>query len=386
MNSEFPSARFRKLDDVALVELLVYDPVARIDVVEFFYREYGEVLLAVAIAVVKSATGRCNAEDYDELASLVVESIAELLEYGARPHPTFRAVADGEAGAELALVPYVKQIVRNKIHQGWRRQVPAAAGRGEAWSGIARDQYHLPGVRAAQRSRTHPRNDRRDEALRRRARGGRRLPRTLPGSPRLSDPVRIDPVSLRKGSAQRRGALHVKTPSRPRQLKAPMSANNDQYHSETPIPSEARIALRRRGDLLLRQLESMRREKDEEKNATIEPLDPQAELALRRCGDSLLSDLADRRAELAPVPERRRWHRSWAAVAAGLVAMVGLAWWLARVPAPPPAVEHPVAVAGEDRPEGEHPYYLPAAPAIPEPSSTLLALAGAVVLIVRRHR
>jgi len=123
MNSDFPSARFRKLDDAALVELLVYDPVARIDVVEFFYREYGEVLMAVAIAVVKSASGRCDSNDYEELASLVIESIAELLEYGARPHPTFRAVADGEAGAELALVPYVKQIVRNKIHQGWRRQV-----------------------------------------------------------------------------------------------------------------------------------------------------------------------------------------------------------------------------------------------------------------------
>jgi hypothetical protein len=165
-----------------------------------------------------------------------------------------------------------------------------------------------------------------------------------------------------------------------------MSANDDQYHSEKPIPKEARIALRRRGDLLLRQLESMRREEDGKKNATIEPLDPQAELALRRCGDSLLSDLADRRAELTPVSERRHWHRSWAAVAAGLVAMVGLAWWLARVPAPPPAVEHPVAITDEDSPEGENPYYLPAAPAIPEPSSTLLALAGAVVLIVRRHR
>jgi len=123
MNAEFPTSRFRKLDDAALVELLVYDPVARIDVVEFFYREYGEVLMAVAIAVVKSASGHCRAEDYDELASLVVESIAELLEYGARPHPTFRAVADGEVDAELALLPYVKQIVRNKIHQGWKREM-----------------------------------------------------------------------------------------------------------------------------------------------------------------------------------------------------------------------------------------------------------------------
>ena len=35
MNSDFPSARFRKLDDAALFELLVYDPVARIDVVDF---------------------------------------------------------------------------------------------------------------------------------------------------------------------------------------------------------------------------------------------------------------------------------------------------------------------------------------------------------------
>jgi hypothetical protein len=123
MNPGFPLSRFRNLDDVELVGLLVHDPVARIDVVEFFYREYGEVLMAVAIAVLKEATGRCDAEDYEELASVVVESIAELLEYGARPHPTFRAVAAGEAGAELALVPYVKQIVRNKIHQGWKREM-----------------------------------------------------------------------------------------------------------------------------------------------------------------------------------------------------------------------------------------------------------------------
>jgi hypothetical protein len=115
--------RYRHLADSELVGLLVHDPVARIDVVEFFYREYGEVLMAVAIAVVKEATGRCGADDYDELASIVIESIAELLEYGARPHPTFRAVADGEPGAELTLVPYVKQIVRNKIRQGWRQQV-----------------------------------------------------------------------------------------------------------------------------------------------------------------------------------------------------------------------------------------------------------------------
>jgi len=122
MNPDFPVARFRSLDDAELVGLLVYDPVARIDVVEFFYREYGEVLMAVAIAVLKEATGRCGAEDYDGLASLVVEAVAELLEYGARPHPTFRAVADGEPGAELVLVPYLKQIVRNKIRQDWRRE------------------------------------------------------------------------------------------------------------------------------------------------------------------------------------------------------------------------------------------------------------------------
>lgn len=114
-------ARFRGLEDRDLVVLLVRDPVARLDVVEFFYREYGEVLMAVAIAVLKEATGRCSADDYDELASMVVEAIAELLEYGARPHPTFLAVAEGEPGAELVLLPYVKQIVRNKIHQGWRR-------------------------------------------------------------------------------------------------------------------------------------------------------------------------------------------------------------------------------------------------------------------------
>jgi len=116
-------SHFRRLSDTELVGLLVHDPLARIDVVEFFYREYGEVLMAVAIAVLKEGTGRCGADDYDELASLVVESVAELLEYGARPHPTFRAVAAGEEGVELALLPYMKQIVRNKIHQVWRQQI-----------------------------------------------------------------------------------------------------------------------------------------------------------------------------------------------------------------------------------------------------------------------
>jgi hypothetical protein len=121
MSKTFPMARFRVLSNAELVGLLVRDPVGRIDVVEFIYREYGESLMAVAIAVLKQATGRCDAQDYDELASTVVESVAELLEYGARPHPTFKAVADGDAGAELDLLPYVKQIVRNKIRQGWRR-------------------------------------------------------------------------------------------------------------------------------------------------------------------------------------------------------------------------------------------------------------------------
>lgn len=114
-------ADFRALSDPELVGLLVRDPVGRIDVVEYFYREYGELLMSVAIAVQKQATGRCGAGDYDELASTVIESVAELLEYGARPHPTFKAVADGEEGAEIDLLPYVKQIVRNKIRQGWRR-------------------------------------------------------------------------------------------------------------------------------------------------------------------------------------------------------------------------------------------------------------------------
>ena len=122
-DTAFPMSHYRSFDDVELVGLLVHDPVARIDVVEFFYREYGEVLMAVAIAVDNEATGRCRPDDYDELASLVVESIAELLEYGARPHPTFLAVANRAPGVELTLLPYVKQIVRNKIYQGWRRRM-----------------------------------------------------------------------------------------------------------------------------------------------------------------------------------------------------------------------------------------------------------------------
>ncbi len=135
MSRSFPQARFRSLDDVELVRLLVRDPLGRLDVVEFFYREYGEVLMAVAIAVAREGGGEPTAGEYEELASLVVESLAELLEYGRRPHPTFRAVADGEPGAELRLLPYVKQILRNKIHQSWRgvaRQRAVASALAEA--------------------------------------------------------------------------------------------------------------------------------------------------------------------------------------------------------------------------------------------------------------
>ena len=96
MNQEFPMARFRELDDAELVGLLVHDPVARLDVVEFFYREYGEVLMAVAIAVVKSATGRCGAVDFNRTSNQ--------LHQGAS-HENHRSIGRHELGEHRRLLP-----------------------------------------------------------------------------------------------------------------------------------------------------------------------------------------------------------------------------------------------------------------------------------------
>jgi len=123
---------------------------------------------------------------------------------------------------------------------------------------------------------------------------------------------------------------------------------------------------------------------EESARMEIRPLDPQAQLALRRRGDGMLADLAVRRAALSPaVRERPATRKSWLAIAAGLVAIGTGSWLLAGAFSPAPPALPPVA--GNDL-GGPGEFGHPLTPAIPEPSSALLALAGAVVLLGRRRR
>lgn len=166
-----------------------------------------------------------------------------------------------------------------------------------------------------------------------------------------------------------------------------MSTRDEKLPEEAPIPEAASAALRQRGDHLLSELESMRR--DEASRQVIEPLDPQAELALRRGGDELLATLDSHRAELATAPAacRRRWSwRHWSGVAAALIALaIGLVLKFPSAsppPAKPVATKLPVATG-----IGETWTVEPiTSPAIPEPSSALLALLGGVILLGRRRR
>ena len=106
-----------------------------------------------------------------------------------------------------------------------------------------------------------------------------------------------------------------------------MSTSGDQReHDELPLPEEARAALRRRGDQLLGQLDSMRQENAE--RIEIEPLDPQAELALRQHGDELLDRLAAERPAIIPAPARRNW-RHLISIAALFVGFLGITWMTA---------------------------------------------------------
>jgi len=166
-----------------------------------------------------------------------------------------------------------------------------------------------------------------------------------------------------------------------------MSTSDHQLPDEAPIPEGASAALRQRGDHLLSELEFMRR--DEASRQVIEPLDPQAELALRRGGDEFLATLDSHRAELATASTgvRRRWNwRHWSGVAAALIALATAIVLNLPSTSPPPAkpvaTKQPVATAVGDQWSVEP----ITSPAIPEPSSALLALLGGVILLGRRRR
>ncbi|MGI9242826.1 MAG: PEP-CTERM sorting domain-containing protein [Verrucomicrobiales bacterium] len=165
-----------------------------------------------------------------------------------------------------------------------------------------------------------------------------------------------------------------------------MSTSDEQLPDEAPIPEAASAALRQRGDHLLSELESMRR--DEGSRPVIEPLDPQAELALRRGGDELLATLDSQRAELATASAtgQRRWNWRHSSAAAALIALATAIILNLPSASPPPAkpvvTKLPVSTTVGDQWSVEP----IASPAIPEPSSALLALLGGVILLGRRRR
>lgn len=111
---------FQKLSDRELVRLLVEDPIQRIEVVKFLHQEHQQLLMRVAIAIFRQSWKNQTTHDSDELASIVNESLAELLHHGARPTPSFKSCADGLPDSHIDLVPYLKAIVRNKVRQRFR--------------------------------------------------------------------------------------------------------------------------------------------------------------------------------------------------------------------------------------------------------------------------
>jgi hypothetical protein len=147
------------------------------------------------------------------------------------------------------------------------------------------------------------------------------------------------------------------------------------------LPEAARAALHRHGEKFLGQLDAMREEGAE--RIEIEPLDPQAGLALRQRGDGFLDELAQQRAQHRQLAHRDR--RRWLSIAAALIGIGAGAWLLGETFAPklPPAQ---TAAAAQPSGKPDIPMQPITSPPIPEPSSALLALAGALVLIVQRRR
>ena len=161
-----------------------------------------------------------------------------------------------------------------------------------------------------------------------------------------------------------------------------MSATGD--HRDRELPEEARAALRRRGDQLLERLDALREESAAP--IKIDPLDPQAELSIRQQGDALLSSLDAERAALKHVPQTARSGRRRAlAIAAAIIGVAGSLWLLngAFPPAKPTVVK---TIEESKLPEPQLRDHLRTSPPIPEPSSTLLTLAGMIVFLFQRRR
>jgi len=141
------------------------------------------------------------------------------------------------------------------------------------------------------------------------------------------------------------------------------------------ISKEAREAIRGAGSPLLEHLGSLRKEELAVSQET-EALEPQARLAFRRRGDEFLRELVRMRSGQKMPIRFKRIRRI--AIAAACVLAVGIA--CLQIPEPKevePSQEIAVSV--------EETHGMPN-PAVPEPSSGLLLVAGSAVLLLRRRR
>jgi hypothetical protein len=141
------------------------------------------------------------------------------------------------------------------------------------------------------------------------------------------------------------------------------------------LDPKASDALRKSGDKLLQQLDSMREQ--DSSASELHSLDPQAALAMRKHGDRFLAELAQKRSALTVPSQKRRWF----AVAAVLVGFVAIACFIQS--GPPPA---PQTIVSGDLPVSDDPLATKPNPTVPEPSSGLLAIAGGAAMLLRRRR
>ena len=110
-----------RLSDQELVRILLVDEMGRLDVVEYLFDAHRDALMRVGKALYRQYGFVPAREDIEELASIVVEAVAELLRCAQEPSETFRAVAEGDPEFKLELLPYLKGIVRNKVKQRFRK-------------------------------------------------------------------------------------------------------------------------------------------------------------------------------------------------------------------------------------------------------------------------
>ena len=149
------------------------------------------------------------------------------------------------------------------------------------------------------------------------------------------------------------------------------------------IDHEARAALESAGLRLVGQLDAMRTEADAAEAAG-EALDPEAQLALRKRGDSFLEELELQRQAVQAAQSAKKWRKRFVQVAA----MIVLSFALVKLSAPPVADKPaPELAAKSDTPAplGGLPID-GASAAVPEPGTGGLAVFGTVMLALRRRR